>query len=375
MAGALSGLVIADFTRVLAGPYATMLLGDLGAQVIKIERPNLGDDTRSWGPPFDSRGTSTYFQSVNRNKDSVTIDLSSDAGFAQAREIILKADVIIHNFAPQLAEKFQLDYKSVKEISPQIIYCAITGFGAGEGAKMPGYDLLVQAMGGLMSVTGSNEPTKVGVAVVDVITGLHAAIGILSALHHRTTTGLGQSVEVNLLSSILSGMVNQSSGFVSADVAPQLIGNAHPSIAPYEVYQCADRALVIAVGNDAQFVKLCSALGLAELSDDVRFSTNSARVKNREALNSFLSINLKKYAADYWIAQLAKVAVPCGPINTIAEAFALAQGLGLEPIVDIQEGNRIWRQVANPITLSETPAEYRDAPPELGENNNDWLQL
>ena len=373
MTCSLSGLVIADFTRVLAGPYATMLLGDLGARVIKIERPLSGDDTRSWGPPYDARGNATYFESVNRNKDSVTIDLRSEIGQAQIREIILKADVVVHNFSPHIAEQFNLDYESVKEISPQVIYCAITGFGSGLGAQLPGYDLLVQAMGGLMSVTGNDEPTKVGVAVVDVITGLHAITGILSALHHRTKTGLGQSVEVNLLSSILSAMVNQSSSFVSANVVPQLLGNAHPSIAPYEVYQCADRTLVVAVGTDAQFAKLCTVLGLPNLPDDIRFSTNSERVKNRSLLNEMLTIVLKEKSAEHWMKSLGQVGVPSGPINTIAEAFDLAESLQLEPIVEIQKADGVWRQVANPITLSETPVEYLRAPPALGENNTDWL--
>ena len=367
--GALDGLVVADFTRVLAGPYATMLLGDMGATVIKVERPEFGDDTRHWGPPYDPAGRATYFESVNRNKTSVAIDMNSAEGLAEAKELIKRADIVIHNFPPSNSEKFGLDYPSVQNLKNDVIYCSITGFGSGIGAQIPGYDLVVQAMGGLMSVTGPapGEPTKVGVALVDVITGLHATVGILAALNHRNTTGEGQEIEVNLLSSLLSAMVNQSSAYVSGDVVPGILGNAHPSITPYEVYQTADRPVVIAVGNDGQFGKLCAALGIPEVASDARFLTNPDRVENRVAINDLLNSQFIKYGADHWWQHLSEVGVPCGPINALDDAFKFADSLGLNPIVTISQEGEERKQVANPITFSQTPVRYTVAPPSLDE--------
>lgn len=369
MSGALSGLVVADFTRVLAGPYATMLLGDMGAQVIKVERPEVGDDTRYWGPPYDPAGRATYFEAINRNKTSVQIDMSQESGKSEAAKLIEKADVVIHNFPSANAKKLGLDYDEVKKINPNVIYCAISGFGSKAGAAIAGYDLLVQAMGGLMSVTGPSpdQPTKVGVALVDVITGLHATIGILAALNHRNETGVGQAVEVNLLSSILSGLVNQASGYVSGDAIPKSLGNAHPSISPYEVYPTKDRPIVLAVGNDSQFSKLCNVLGCPELLTDVRFNSNSNRVANRKDLNKILIKQLSQSGADHWWKALTEAGVPSGPINNMAEAFELATQMELEPIVEIVQNGEIRKQVANPITFSQTPVEYRSAPPAIGE--------
>lgn len=367
MTGALAGILVADFTRVLAGPYATMLLGDMGAEVVKVERAGAGDDTRQWGPPFDEYGRATYFEAVNRNKTVAAIDMASDAGLAEAHALAARADVVIHNFPPRTARKFGLDYDSVRAANPAVVYCSITGFGAGAGADMPGYDLLVQAMGGLMSVTGPGpgQPTKVGVALVDVITGMHATIGVLAALNHRRATGQGQSVEVNLLSSLLSALVNQASSYVAGGVVPGILGNAHPSITPYEVYEAADRPIVIAVGNDGQFGKLCDVLGLEGVATDERFATNPARVANRANLNDILTRAFQSSSADHWWQALTAAGVPCGPINSIDQAFELAESLGLEPIVRMDEGGHIRRQVANPITFSETPVEYRLAPPDL----------
>lgn len=369
MSGALNGLVVADFTRVLAGPYATMLLGDMGAEVVKVERPKVGDDTRYWGPPHDPAGRATYFEAVNRNKSSVEMDMTTDAGRASAAELIKRADVVIQNFPAANAKKLGLDYESVKAVNPNVIYCSISGFGSKAGAAIPGYDLLVQAMGGLMSVTGPSvdEPSKVGVALVDVITGLHATIGILAALNHRNETGVGQAVEVNLLSSILSGLVNQASGFVSGGVIPKTLGNAHPSISPYEVYPTADRPIVLAVGNEGQFAKLCDVLGCSEIVSDERFSSNSARVANRTALNEILVKQLGTQGADHWWKALNAHGVPSGPINNMAEAFALAEDMELNPIIEIEQNGEIRKQVANPITFSQTPVEYRSAPPAIGE--------
>lgn len=284
--GPLDGIVVVDFSRVLAGPYATMLLGDFGAEIVKIERPGAGDDTRAWGPPFDSDGTATYFNSVNRNKRSVALNLTSPADALAARELVATADIVVENFRPGTMEKLGLGYDDLRAVRPGLIYCSITGFGRDEGAGLPGYDLLIQAVGGLMSVTGpeSGEPTKAGVALVDVLAGLHAVAGILAALAYRDRTGEGQRVDTNLLSVLLSSLVNQASGYLGAGVIPSPMGNRHPSICPYQTFATADRPIAIAVGNDKQFTALAAAVGAPELADDIRFSSNTQRVANREEL-------------------------------------------------------------------------------------------
>ena len=368
--GALSAITVVDFSRVLAGPYATMLLADLGADVVKIERPGSGDDTRGWGPPFVGDQT-TYFAAVNRNKRSVALDLGSAEGLAAAREIIRAADVVVENFRPGVMERLGLGYDAVASLNPGAVYCSISGFGAGAGAGLPGYDLLVQAVGGLMSITGEadGEPAKVGVAVVDVITGLHASIGILAALRHRDRTGEGQHVEVSLLSSLLSALVNQASGYVAAGVVPQRMGNQHPSVAPYEEFRVADGSMVLAVGNDRQFAALCEVLAAPALAADPRFSSNPSRVTNRAALHDVLSRVLLTRTGREWFDLLTAAAVPCGPIQDVAAAFALAEELGLQPVVAIRAADgTISPQVANPIGLSRTPPSYRLAPPRLGEH-------
>ncbi|MGC5257439.1 CaiB/BaiF CoA transferase family protein [Gordonia sp. DT218] len=372
--GALGGLVIADFGRVLAGPYATMLLADLGAEVIKIERPGSGDDTRSWGPPWvggPEAVESSYFLSVNRNKRSVALDLTDPDGLSEARRIVERADVVVENFLPGTMDRLGLGYDAVRESNPDIVYCSVTGFGGDN--QLPGYDLLIQAVGGLMSITGPDpdRPTKVGVAMVDVITGLHAAVGILAALRHRDRTGEGQRIEVNLLSSLLSALVNQTSGYVAAGVVPHAMGNRHPSIAPYEVFDTADRPLVLAVGNDRQFAALVDVLGRPELASDPRFATNSDRVAHRTGLVDILNSLLAQDTADNWFARLTGARVPCGPLNDIADAIALAERLGLAPVVTIDDPRRDSpiRQVANPIRMSTTPATYRSAPPRLDEHD------
>jgi crotonobetainyl-CoA:carnitine CoA-transferase CaiB-like acyl-CoA transferase len=372
MPGALEGVRIADFSRVLAGPYATMLLADLGADVVKVERPGTGDDTREWGPPYDAEGVATYFLSVNRNKRSVTIDLSTDDGRAEARSLALASDVLIENFKPGTLERMSLGFDDLHADHPRLVVCSITGFGAAEGRDLPGYDLVLQAVGGLMSITGPEPgaPTKVGVALVDVIAGLHAAVGILAALRHRDRTGEGQRVEISLLSSLLSALVNQASGFVSAGVVPGILGNAHPSIAPYEVYQVADGHFAVAVGNDRQFGALCAVIERPALAEDPRFLTNADRVRNRAELNGELSPVLSTRAGSQWFDALRAVGVPCGPINDLAGAFTFAESLGLEPVVEIagHAGAAASRQVRNPIGLSATPPEYRLPPPRLGEH-------
>ncbi|MFE2015563.1 CaiB/BaiF CoA transferase family protein [Streptomyces sp. NPDC059491] len=367
--GALSGIVVADFGRVLAGPYMTMLLADLGADVVKIERPGSGDDTRAWGPPF-ADGEATYFLGVNRNKRSVALDLTDPEDLAKARAIVDGADVLVENFRPGTMERLGLGYEDVRESNPGLVYCSVTGFGTAEGARLPGYDLLVQAMGGLMSVTGEPDGpgTKAGVALVDVVTGLHAGLGVLAALRHRDRTGRGQRVEVSLLTSLLSALTNQAAAHLAAGVVPRAMGNRHPSIAPYEVFDAQDRPLVLAVGTDRQFRGLCERLGRPELADDPRFATNTARVAHREELVTALSAPLATRGADAWFEELTAAGVPCGPINDLAAAFDLADRLGLAPRVPEDAAGP--GQVANPIRLDATPPSYRSAPPRLGEHDD-----
>ncbi|MCX2181284.1 CoA transferase [Streptomyces sp. SKN60] len=371
-AGALSGIVVADFGRVLAGPYMTMLLADLGAEVVKIERPGAGDDTRAWGPPF-ADGQATYFLGVNRNKRSVALDLGDPAGLDAARALVDRADVLVENFRPGTMERLGLGYERVRKTNPGLVYCSVTGFGSAEGAALPGYDLLVQAMGGLMSVTG--EPggpgTKAGVALVDVITGLHAGMGVLAALRHRERTGEGQRIEVSLLTSLLSALTNQSAAHLAAGVVPRALGNRHPSITPYEVFEASDRPLVLAVGNDRQFRALCGRIGAPALADDPRFATNTARVAHREELGAELSRRLAERTADAWFEELTAAGVPCGPINDLGGAFALAERLGLAPRVPAEAAGP--GQVAHPVAFGATPAAYRSAPPRLGEHTAEVL--
>ena len=344
--GPLAGLVVADFSRVLAGPYATMMLGDMGAEVIKIERPGTGDDTRSWGPPHDSAGTATYFNSVNRNKSSRFIDLQSESGATEAREIVSGADIVIENFRAGAMDRLGLGYSTLSQDNPGLIYCSITGFGTGGGAALPGYDLVVQAVGGLMSVTGpdAETPTKVGVAMVDIVTGLHALSGILAALHHRSNTGAGQQVHTSLMASVLSALSNQSAAYLGAGVVSVPMGNKHPSLVPYEVFETADRPLALAVGNDRQFAALVEVLGFPALAEDDRFSTNTARVEHRDHLVDALTSALRARTADEWYRELMARNGPAGPVNSIQEAFAFAESLGLEPRVQVPgsvaEGDR-----------------------------------
>jgi crotonobetainyl-CoA:carnitine CoA-transferase CaiB-like acyl-CoA transferase len=368
MAGALDGIVVADFSRVLAGPYCTMLLGDLGAEVVKVERPGTGDDTRTWGPPWSPTGPgganeATYYLGINRNKRSVALDLHDPADVEQARALATSADVMVQNFKPGGLARLGLGYDAVRELNRGIVYCSISGFGTAGGQGYPGYDLLVQATGGLMSITGPapNTPTATGVAVVDVITGLHAAMGILAALHHRERTGEGQHVEVNLLSSLLSALVNQASAYVAGDTVPTILGNKHPSIAPYELFPTADRDVVLAVGNDGQFAALARVLGHPELAGDPRFVSNPQRVAHRQELRDVLIPLLAEHSADHWFHTLLPHGVPCGPVNGIDDAVKLADTLGLDPVVEV-EG---VRTVRNPVKLSATPATYRRRPPRL----------
>lgn len=375
MPSALGDLRILDFSRVLAGPLATMVLGDLGAEVTKVERPGVGDDTRSWGPPYDTTGEATYFEALNRNKSSIALDLSDPAGLAEARRLALGADVVVENFRPGLMARFGLDYEALSAENPGLVYCSVTGFGSGEkGSVLPGYDLLIQALGGLMSITGEPDgpPLKVGVALVDVIAGLFAAVGILAALEHRRDSGRGQLVEVDLFSSLLAALVNQASAYTVAGAVPGRMGNRHPSIAPYELFDTAEGELVLAVGTDRQFAELCAVLGLPNLSADERFASNPVRVENREALRTRLGQALSTRPAAEWAAELTERRIPAGVVNDIAAAFRFAAAIGLEPIVPVprKDGSTV-DLTRNPIRLSETPVTYRSAPPPLPDRGQD----
>ncbi len=376
-AGPLAGLLVADFSRILAGPYATMLLGDLGAEVIKVESPG-GDDTRTWQPPVRD-GVSTYYLGVNRNKRSVALDLQDGDDLAAARELARRADIFIENFKPGGLTRFGLDYESVSAGNPAVIYASISGFGsAPQGAPLPGYDLIVQAISGLMSLTGdpAGEPFRAGVAVFDVMAGLHATIGILAALNHRHATGRGQHVELSLLASAMSGLVNQTSAYVAGGVVPFRMGNSHPSLFPYEPLPCADGELIITAGNDAQFGKLVQILGVPELAADPRFVRNEDRTANRDQLRPLLVERLRTRAKLDWFRELIAAGVPCGPINTIDQGVAFAAEVGLEPVVSVGQGAAAIPSARNPITFSETPAGYRLPPPavdEHGEEIRRWL--
>ena len=369
--GPLGELAILDFSRILAGPFATMMMADLGATVTKVERPGTGDETRSWGPPFDEYGMPTYFQSINRNKRSIVLDLRAPADLERALALAQDADVIVENFRPGVMDRLGLGYEQLRGDRPGLVYCSITGFGSGAGADLPGYDLLVQALGGLMSITGEpdGEPQKVGVALVDILAGLFATVGILAALRHRDATGEGQLVEVNLLQALLAGLVNQASAYTIAGVVAGRLGNAHPSISPYELYETGDGEVVVAVGNERQFAALCEVIGAPELATDARFATNGDRVANREVLRAELLARLATRPAADWARELTAARVPAGQVNDLRGAFELAQSLGLEPIVQVPAGDeRTVPLTRNPIRLSRTPATYRSAPPPLPEH-------
>ena len=371
MPGPLEGLIVADFSRVLAGPYASMLLGDLGADVIKVERPGGGDDTRAWGPPWRD-GESTYFLSLNRNKRSVVLDLTDPGDRELARTLGTRADVLIESFRPGLMAGWGLDGDTLRAENPRLVSCSVTAFGSGERAKgMPGYDFLLQAMGGLMSVTGEPDgrPLKVGAAVVDLVCGLLATIGIQAAL----AEGGGRHVEVSLMDSALAALLNQGSAWVSGGAVPERRGNRHPSIVPYETYEAADRPFAVAVGNDRLFARMCEAVGLPDLPQDERFATNQARVANVDALAARFEAVFRTRPAEHWIETLRSAAVPVGPINRVDEAFALAAELGLQP-VDESHGLPL---IAPPLRLDGERPPVRRPPPRLDEHGDEvrtWLR-
>jgi crotonobetainyl-CoA:carnitine CoA-transferase CaiB-like acyl-CoA transferase len=363
--GPLAGVVVADLSRVLAGPYATMMLADMGALVLKVESRR-GDDTRTWVPP-ERDGEGTYFLSVNRNKYSIALDFGDPEHLATVRDIVSRSDVLVENFKPGGLRRFELDYESLSAEHESLIYASITGFGSAFGADLPGYDLLVQAVSGLMDLTGSprGEPTKVGVALVDVITGLHLTAGVLAALNARHATGRGTHIEVNLLSSILSGLVNQTSAYIAGGATPTRMGNAHPSLYPYEPFPTADRDLIIAVGNDAQFARLSAVLGLGHLADDERFTTMGARNRNRDQLRTLLTDRLRTRSADHWFEALRVAQVPSGPIQGVDGGVRLAERLGLEPVAQAGSGDRVIPTVRHPVRYGEWDVDYPQAPPRL----------
>ena len=388
MSGALSHIRVLDLTRVLAGPWAAQVLADLGAEVIKIERPGSGDDTRAWGPPFlkDAEGRDTseaaYYLTANRNKQSVTVDFTQPEGQRLVRELAAQCDVVLENFKVGGLAAYGLDYAALKAVNPKLIYCSITGFGQnGPYAKRAGYDFMIQGLGGLMSLTGRPEgeegagPMKVGVALTDILTGLYATVGVLAALNHREQTGIGQHVDLALLDVQVACLANQAMNFLTSGVAPRRLGNAHPNIVPYQDFPSADGDFLLAVGNDSQFRKFCEVAGQREWADDSRFISNKARVANREVLIPLIrQATVFKTTAE-WIAALEQAGVPCGPINNLAQVFddAQVQARGLR--IDIPNSlGGTTPQVASPLRLSATPVEYRNAPPLLGEHTDAVLQ-
>lgn len=372
----LDGLVVADFSRVLAGPLATAMLADLGARVIKVERAGQGDDTRTWGPPW-TESSSAYFESCNRSKESIALDLGDPEDLATARELALRADVLVENFKTGTMARHGLDHATLSQHNPGLVYCSITGFGSAGGAELPGYDFLVQAVGGLMSITGDpgGSPAKVGVALVDVLTSKDATAGILAALHSRHATGRGQHVEVNLLSSLLGSMANQAASYLATGTSPGRLGNAHPSIAPYESLRAADGELAVACGNDHQFRRMAAALGVPGLADDPRFATNPSRVAHRVELVELLETQLAFDTAAGWVERLSRVGVPAGTVGSVGDGIALAERLGLEPLVTV--GTDSPPQVRHPVTYSDTPVTTYTAPPRLGQHTESvrtWLK-
>ena len=375
--GPLEGLIVADFSRILAGPYATMLLGDLGATVIKVESP-AGDDTRTWKPPV--RGdVSTYYLGINRNKRSIVLDLRDPDDQLVARRLAERADILVENFKPGQIARFGLDYESLRSQNQRLIYASISGFGTKPpGSEMMGYDLMIQAMSGLMSLTGEADGPayRAGISVFDIVAGLHLIMGILAALHERTTSGEGQHVEVSLLTSALSGLVNHTAAVTMGGVAPFRMGNAHPSLYPYDPFFTSDGELIVIAANDGQFRSLTRAIGAPELADDERFCVNERRTANRAILGPLLQERLSTKTSDDWFSLLMAAGVPCAPIATVAEGIDLARRVGLEPTVILGNGEDQLEMIRNPITFSETPPSYRHPPPDLGADGGSirsWL--
>ncbi|TVU92263.1 MULTISPECIES: CaiB/BaiF CoA transferase family protein [Vreelandella] len=385
--GALTGVRVLDLSRVLAGPWCSQVLADLGADVVKVERVGRGDDTRAWGPPYmkDTQGNETqeasYYQSSNRNKRSVAVDIATEKGQEIVRALAAESDVLIENFKAGSLKKYGLDYESLSSLNPRLVYCSITGFGqTGPRAQEPGYDFIIQGMGGLMSITGERDgvqgggPQKVGVAVTDVMTGLYSVIAIQAALLTREKTGRGQHCDMALLDVQVAALGNQSQNYLSTGTSPGRYGNAHANIVPYNSFRASDKDFIIACGNDSQFAALSSAIGLPELSADPRFSKNESRVRNRDAITQILSEHFKRDTAEAWVKRIGNVRVPVGLINDIADALAEPQVDARGMLVNIPHSlNPDFKMVGSPIHLSDTPVEYRRPAPLLGQDTNDVL--
>ncbi|CAG9184113.1 Acetyl-CoA:oxalate CoA-transferase [Cupriavidus laharis] len=387
MAGPLEGIRVLDLSRILAGPWSTQLLSDLGADVIKVERPGSGDDTRAWGPPFLARedGTPTaesaYFLCANRGKRSITVDVSSEAGQAVLRELAKTADVFVENYKCGDMRRYGLDYDTLAELNPRLVYCSITGFGqTGPYSHRAGYDFVVQAMGGLMSITGECDdlpgggPQKCGVPISDLMTGMYASVAIVSALFERVESARGQYIDMSLLDTQVAWLANQASNFLVAGSEPRRWGNAHPNLAPYQSFATSNGALIVAVGNDRQFGALCGALDLGELARDERYTTNAARLKHRESLVCLLANRFRGRDTAAWLVGLEAAGVPCGPIHSIPQALSDPQVRSRGMVFSLPHGSgAIAPQIANPIKFSRSTVEYRRAPPVLGEHTDDIL--
>lgn len=386
--GPLTGLRVLDLSRILAGPTCTQLFGDLGADVIKIERPHTGDDTRRWGPPFvqvdgEDSQESAYYLCANRNKRSLAVDMASEEGQGIIRKIAAESDIVVENFKVGDLKRRGLDYESLKALNPKLIYCSITGFGqTGPYAERAGYDFLIQGMGGIMSLTGQRDsdggvPTKAGVGIADVMCGMYAANAVLAALHVRNQTGEGQYIELSLLDTQVSWLINQGTAYLTDRNVPGRLGNGHPSIVPYETFPAADKQFILAVGNDKQFAKFLEIAGRPELLKDDRFPTNVARVKNREYVVGVLSEITRTKTADEWLALLASNAVPCGPVNNLKEVFDDPQIKHREMEIamdhETADGGKV-HLIGNPIKMDATPVTYRNPPPRVGQHSAEILQ-
>jgi crotonobetainyl-CoA:carnitine CoA-transferase CaiB-like acyl-CoA transferase len=367
----LEGVRVLDLSRVLAGPYATMMLADLGADVLKVEHPERGDDTRHWGPPF-AGGESAYFLSVNRNKRSVGVDLKSEAGLEKVKELAASADVLIENMRRGALAKMGLGYEVLKELNPGLVYCSITGFGPGPDEDRPGYDFLIQARGGIMGITGFEEPTKVGVAAADMVCGLQAAMAVLAALYRRAETGDGARVEVPLFESQLSWLANRAQEYLVSGEDTGRMGNAHPTIVPYQTFHASDRPLALAVGNDSQFANLCKAVRRPELAKDERFTTNPDRVANRDELVAILQEEFRKKTVDEWVEEIREAGVPCGPVNTLADVFSDEHVLNSGMLRDVEHPVAgTLKMLASPLLIDGERLPIRRPPPTLGQHTGE----
>ena len=373
----LEGVKVLDLSRVLAGPYATMVLADLGADVVKVEHPERGDDTRHWGPPF-AGGEAAYFLSVNRNKRSIGVDLKTQEGLERVKKLAAEADVLIENLRRGALEKLGLGYDDVKELNPDLIYCSVTGFGPGADRERPGYDFLIQARAGIMGITGfpDGEPTKVGVAIADIVCGLHAATAILAALHRREISGEGARIEVPLFESTLSWLANRAQEYLVSGEDTGRMGNAHPTIVPYQTFDASDKKIAVAVGNDAQFKRLCKAIGRDDLAEDGRYATNPERVANREELVEILQRELLGRTADEWIEKIRSAGVPCGPVNTLAEALSDEHLSSTDMLQEVEHPVAGTLEIlASPVLVDGERPPIRRPPPTLGQHTEelrDW---